>query len=132
MEFYIYIDTYIIIWHICTGHHVTTALTSHWLWHWSPLSHRGCEILWEVTLFDSWMFTMMPVPNLLISAGNSNSTVNNVTAIARPSHDNSQSQFKKFLFRKEIYIERQNILTATHDQDWSVNLWTGSHQGRLQ
>ena len=35
------------------------------------------------------------------------------------------------LFRKEIYIEHQNILTAIHDQDWSVNLPSGSRQGRL-
>ena len=29
----------------------------------------------------------------------------------------SQSQSQKFLLRKEIYIEYQNILTAIHDQD---------------
>ena len=37
----------------------------------------------------------------------------------------------KFLFRKEIYIEHQNILTAIHHQNWPVNLPTGSRQGRL-
>ena len=30
------------------------------------------------------------------------------------------------LFKKEIYIEHRNILTAIHDQDLSVNLPSGS------
>ena len=30
----------------------------------------------------------------------------------------TQSQSLKFLFRKEIYIEHQNILTDKHNQDW--------------
>ena len=42
-----------------------------------------------------------------------------------------QSQSQKFLLRKEIYIEHQNILTAIHYQDWSVNLLSRSRQGRL-
>ena len=42
-----------------------------------------------------------------------------------------QSQSQKLLFRKEINIEHQNILTAVHDKDWSVNLPSGSRQGRL-
>ena len=45
------------------------------------------------------------------------------------------SQNQKFLFRKEIYIEHQNIFTAIytiiHDHDWSVNLPSGSRQWRL-
>ena len=35
------------------------------------------------------------------------------------------------LFRKEHYIEHQNILTAIHDQNCSVNLPSGSRQGKL-
>ena len=35
------------------------------------------------------------------------------------------------LFRKEHYREHQNILPAVNDQDWSVNLPSGSRQGRL-
>ena len=42
-----------------------------------------------------------------------------------------QSQSQKFLFRKKIYIEHQHILTAIHDQDWSMNLPSGSRHGRL-
>ena len=44
---------------------------------------------------------------------------------------NIQIQIQKFLLRKEIYIEHQNILTALNDQDWSVNLLSGSRHGRL-
>ena len=40
-------------------------------------------------------------------------------------------KFKFFLLPKKIYIEYQNILTAIYDQDWSVNLPSGSRQGRL-
>ena len=43
----------------------------------------------------------------------------------------SQSQSPKFLFRKEIYIEHQNIHTAIHDQDWSVKVPSGSFPRRL-
>ena len=43
-----------------------------------------------------------------------------------------RSQRQKFLLWKEICIEHQNILTAIHDQDWSVNLLSGSRQGRLK
>ena len=34
------------------------------------------------------------------------------------------------LFRKEHYREHQNILTAIHDQDWSVDLPSRSRQGK--
>ena len=43
----------------------------------------------------------------------------------------SQISNSKFLFRNQIYIENQNILTAIHDQDWSVNLPSGSRQDGL-
>ena len=43
----------------------------------------------------------------------------------------TQRQNHKFLFVREIYKEHQNILTAIHDQDGSVNLPSGSRQGRL-
>ena len=42
------------------------------------------------------------------------------------SNSNSDS---KVLVKKKL--EHRNILTAIHDQDWSVNLPSGSGQGRL-
>ena len=44
----------------------------------------------------------------------------------------SKSKSKSFdLLRTKIYIEHKIFCQLKHDQDWSVNLPSGSRQGRL-
>ena len=47
-------------------------------------------------------------------------------------HSVTKSQSKSYdLLRMEIYIEHKIFCQLKHDQDWSVNLLSGSRQGRL-
>ena len=49
-----------------TNHEDMCIFSRPELWLWvvtSLLSHRECENLWEVSLLDSWMFTILPSPN---------------------------------------------------------------------
>ena len=55
----------------------------------------------------------------------------NLLRLLRPRQESFCFAQKKALIQKGIYKEHQNILTAKQDQDLSVNLPSGSRQGRL-
>ena len=57
-------------------------------------------------------------------------TVHHLLKLLLPVISGQCLKSQKFLSRKEICVEHKNILTAIHDQDWSVNLPSGSLQGR--
>ena len=50
---------------------------------------------------------------------------------AVPYQTQNSIQFNKLYSERNITENIKNILTAIHDHDWSVNLPSGSRQGRL-
>ena len=99
-------------------------------WTGFALVRLSCRCVIDVMLLHCVIRCMLYNVNSLLSAS---VRVRHTRAVAAAHllESISINQWINALFRNEHYREHQNILTAIHDHDWSVNLPSGSRQGRL-